>query len=319
MKTLFIFILFSLATLCLPSQNITVTDDGTYTADGSAMLDVKSNTKGLLVPRMTNTQRNAIVNPATGLLIFQTDGREGFYFNDGPPEDPRWVAITSTVSNLWFRNPADRATYLSNPDDSVGIGTNDPQSHLAVKGRIESMEEGFMFPDGSVQSTALAPDEDYAPVMIAVYMVGITGSYIAEWCTDCSCIYDLRWNSSVPWNENTGQILDDRKFKALTFIKPVDRATVPLVEKYSGGMVINEIQFRYGRVNPSSHMEEEYYRITLHDVILVGFNQKTAVSSTESLHLEEISLIAMGIEWKYYPISHQHQSDWFLNAPSPGK
>ena len=41
--------------------------------DNSAMLDVKSTTKGLLIPRMTQTQRNAINAPATGLLIYQTD------------------------------------------------------------------------------------------------------------------------------------------------------------------------------------------------------------------------------------------------------
>ncbi|MBK6966757.1 MAG: hypothetical protein IPH20_23375 [Bacteroidales bacterium] len=41
--------------------------------DNSAMLDVKSTTKGALVPRMTIAQRDAIVNPAKGLLIFCTD------------------------------------------------------------------------------------------------------------------------------------------------------------------------------------------------------------------------------------------------------
>ena len=39
-------------------------------ADNSAMLDVKSTTKGLLIPRMTMAQREAIANPANGLLIF---------------------------------------------------------------------------------------------------------------------------------------------------------------------------------------------------------------------------------------------------------
>ncbi|MEI7726450.1 MAG: hypothetical protein WCK09_15180 [Bacteroidota bacterium] len=41
--------------------------------DQSAMLDVKSNTKGVLLPRMTYDQRKAIVNPVEGLMVFCTN------------------------------------------------------------------------------------------------------------------------------------------------------------------------------------------------------------------------------------------------------
>jgi type VI secretion system Hcp family effector len=318
MKTLLSLSLLILAPLFLPAQNITITDDGSYSADGSAMLDVKSDNKGLLVPRMTNAQRNAIANPATGLLIFQTDGREGFYFNDGPPEDPKWVAITSTVSNLWFRNPANKVTYLSNPDDSVGIGTNDPQSHLAVKGRIESMEEGFMFPDGSVQSVAMPQPSDYSFAYIGLYIQDIPGGFQGSYCEDCVTVYDLKWNSSIPWNENNGQILGERKFKALTFIKDVDEASVPLMQRYSQGQpIIFHMQFRYFKIDPMGQ-EFEYYRITLDNVTLVGFNHKTASESTASRHLEEVSLIAEGIEWWYIPQNIVFNTAWFP-PPSPLK
>ena len=58
---------------------------GTTTPDASAVLDIQSssNDKGILIPRMTQAQRNAISSPATGLMIFQTDGNVGFYFYDG--------------------------------------------------------------------------------------------------------------------------------------------------------------------------------------------------------------------------------------------
>ncbi|MEZ4965143.1 MAG: tail fiber domain-containing protein [Saprospiraceae bacterium] len=49
--------------------------------DPSAMLDVKSSDKGMLVPRMTTAQRTAISNPATGLLVFDTD-TESFWYRD---------------------------------------------------------------------------------------------------------------------------------------------------------------------------------------------------------------------------------------------
>ena len=45
---------------------------GTTTPDASAALDITSTTKGLLIPRMTAAQRDAIASPAVGLVIFNT-------------------------------------------------------------------------------------------------------------------------------------------------------------------------------------------------------------------------------------------------------
>ena len=56
---------------------------GTTTPNSSAALDIVSTTRGLLIPRMTTVQRNAIASPANGLLIYQTDGVPGFYFRNG--------------------------------------------------------------------------------------------------------------------------------------------------------------------------------------------------------------------------------------------
>ena len=51
--------------------------------DASAALDITSTTGGLLVPRMTETQRDAISPAATGLMIYQIDGTPGFYYYNG--------------------------------------------------------------------------------------------------------------------------------------------------------------------------------------------------------------------------------------------
>lgn len=51
--------------------------------DASAMLDVVSTTKGMLVPRMSQMRRDLIGTPAPGLLIYQTNNTPGFYFYNG--------------------------------------------------------------------------------------------------------------------------------------------------------------------------------------------------------------------------------------------
>lgn len=72
---------------------------GTSTPHASAQLDVNSTTKGVLVTKMTQTQRTAISSPAAGLLVFQTDGTSGFYYNAGSEGSPSWIRI-STVSAI---------------------------------------------------------------------------------------------------------------------------------------------------------------------------------------------------------------------------
>jgi len=57
-------------------------------------LEVNSTTKGLLPPRMTETQRDGISSPATGLLIFQTDGIPGYYYYTGTD----WIGLVGNGS-----------------------------------------------------------------------------------------------------------------------------------------------------------------------------------------------------------------------------
>jgi len=98
MKDLRVFSTFILAISFLMisvtgyAQSISISKDGTA-PDPSAMLDVKSTDKGLLVPRMVASDRLSIPGPATGLIVYQMDGASGFYYNGGTSSSPSWVLL----------------------------------------------------------------------------------------------------------------------------------------------------------------------------------------------------------------------------------
>ena len=54
---------------------------GTTTPHGSSVLDVSSTTQGMLAPRMTTAQKIAIVSPANGLMVYDTDLKLFSYYD----------------------------------------------------------------------------------------------------------------------------------------------------------------------------------------------------------------------------------------------
>jgi len=84
LKTIIVLIIFSaiINIKTFAQQGVSINTAGNP-PDNSAMLDVSSLTKGLLIPRMTEAQKNAIAAPATGLLIYQTDNIIGFWYFNG--------------------------------------------------------------------------------------------------------------------------------------------------------------------------------------------------------------------------------------------
>ena len=94
MKNLVLSLLcMSVFALSAYGQGIAINTTGA-SAHNSAMLDVQSTDKGVLVPRMTQAQRTAITAPAEGLLVYQTNGSSddiGFWYYDA--SIPAWVKL----------------------------------------------------------------------------------------------------------------------------------------------------------------------------------------------------------------------------------
>ncbi len=103
------FCLLIQTSVMLYSQNVGINNDASQ-PDNSAMLDVKSTEKGILIPRMTMAQRDLIASPATGLMIYQTNNTAGFYYYNG--------SVWSSVSGSSSQGLAEYA-YIYNLDAQV--------------------------------------------------------------------------------------------------------------------------------------------------------------------------------------------------------
>ncbi|WP_448528327.1 hypothetical protein [Raineya sp.] len=140
MKKLFITLVCSVAMATTAfSQGVGI--GGTPAA--SAMLDVQSTTRGLLVPRMTLAQRGAIASPANGLLIYQTDGLVGFWYYDGT----NWRYLLNN-STGWFttgNTGTDAATNFVGTTDAQALTfrtNNTPRLRIANGNQLFALSDG---------------------------------------------------------------------------------------------------------------------------------------------------------------------------------
>ncbi len=133
---------FLLPGLWLTAQ-VAINNDGS-TPDPSAALDIKSTTQGILIPRMTEAERLAIVQPAEGLMVYQTDNYFGFYFFDGLA----WVELGATAGFATLNdayneggpgqgriiNASDSAVRISGTDGLYVTGTVGSGTGVEVSG-----------------------------------------------------------------------------------------------------------------------------------------------------------------------------------------
>lgn len=121
--TAFLFLAFSAT-----AQNVAINNDNSM-PDASALLDIKSSSKGLLIPRLTTAERTAIATPAIGLTVF--DLNTFSYWMYRGDVNGGWAEQLHQYQKAWEISGSHIHTLNSG---NVGIGTSTPTEKLSING-----------------------------------------------------------------------------------------------------------------------------------------------------------------------------------------
>ncbi len=140
------------------AQRVAINNTG-EAPDNSAILDVKSTSTGMLIPRMTSQERGLIASPATGLLVYDIT-TNSFWFKNATA----WAELGGSAgNNAWTANGNN---IYKTTAGNVGIGTNAPLQPLTIK--TLSGDYGFAHTNDTVTLASkigvpVAEDPAYPP------------------------------------------------------------------------------------------------------------------------------------------------------------
>jgi hypothetical protein len=220
LKKMLCALAFTTISQTILAQGVGINNDATN-PDNSAMLHVKSTTKGILVPRMLTTQRNTIAAPATGLLVFDLNTNSFWFFDgviwteliSGVDSDNQNLGLTgNTLSLTNDATPVNLTPYLDNTDnqgsDVFQLNGNNLELSLQNDGVATQIVNlsGFINTDNqdlTLGSNILSLTNDGTTVNLAPYLDNTDNQDLALASNTLSLTNDGTTVNLAPYLDNT--------------------------------------------------------------------------------------------------------------------
>lgn len=180
MKTINKYILSAtiIAFLTVNTETFAQVGIGTTDPDASSMLDIQSNAKGVLIPRMTTALRTGISSPANGLLVFDIDTKS-FWFYNGTATTPAWKDLTSGSSLI--DNDGDTRVEVEKTadEDKIRFTTSgNERMHIDNAGNTrigDGTNNTYIEADGSLSYEGTATRYDDLTIPVTSTRIGAAG------------------------------------------------------------------------------------------------------------------------------------------------
>jgi microcystin-dependent protein len=191
------------------AQSVGISEDNNHQPASSAILDVESTTKGMLIPRMSTYQRENISNKAMGLLVFDIDTKSFWFYTDS------WSELISDVEES---DPVFEA-HTASSIENVGSGKVITDEERAKLEGVAESANNYSHPTGN--------GNNHIPVGGETGQVLTnTGSGVAEWTNAASGIPAgtivpfAGDTASIPsgWLLCDGKALNPSNFAALSLV-----------------------------------------------------------------------------------------------------
>jgi len=204
------------------SQTMAINSTGANAA-ASSILDVSSTTNGLLIPRMTTAQSNAISSPATGLMVWNTTdsslnqyrGTSGWYSLQNAGSEWNVTGNTETTAGTNFIGTTDvRALVIKTNNTSrinvssagittIGDGTN--QTSIEADGTLTLQANASVFNDLQVPVFSTSKGETKPPTIARLMNNGSGSQGVFTYFFDKSNEQELYFLVQMPhdWKEGS--------------------------------------------------------------------------------------------------------------------
>lgn len=202
------------------------------------MLDVVSAKKGVLIPRMLEAERIAIVLPANGLLVYQTDGSQGVYYNAGSAANPNWQRLATPDSSQY--QPPYFVKFVS-PDY---VGKTDPY---------------FSDPVAAVNS--LPPSDGFSKYLVLINpgVYTPTDTLVLTGSTTIAGVGN-RENVVIKWEDDNSygislQSADTCSISNVTLIKNGDNGGIVKVNHTAAKLFLENVNLTRGNIFVNGNLE----------------------------------------------------------------